>query len=195
MTRRAERPRFRKAALKNTMITTNIEKAIEDLRITSRRYAKFERYYNGLHELSFATEKFANAFGTQFREFAMNLCPAVCDAVRDKLKITSFGVEEGPTDAGCDAMSIWDRNRMALRSGEVHKEALKNGDAYAIVWPDEQGRARIYPNNAANISVTYDEEAPGRITRAAKFWRTADRQRRWPMLAGSEPASISCSRG
>ncbi|MGD9563572.1 MAG: phage portal protein [Pyrinomonadaceae bacterium] len=159
-------------------MNTTIEKAIEDLRIASRRYTRFERYYSGLHELSFATEKFANAFGSQFREFAMNLCPAVCDAVKDKLKITGFAVDAGPSDAASQAASVWDENRMPLRSGELHKEVLKNGDAYAIVWPDGDGRARIYPNNAANISVSYDEETPGRISSAAKYWRTADKHTR-----------------
>ena len=159
-------------------MNTNIEKAIEDLRISSRRYARLERYYNGVHELSFATEKFQNAFGTQFREFAMNLCPAVCDAVKDKLKITSFTVDEGPPNAALQAARIWSANRMDLRSGEVHKEALKNGDAYAIVWPDANGRARIFPNGAASIAVAYDEESPGRIKQAAKFWRTGDKHTR-----------------
>ncbi len=159
-------------------MNTQIEKAIEDLSVNSRRYAKFERYYGGLHELSFATEKFANAFGSQFREFAMNLCPAVCDAVKDKLKITGFAIDAGPPNAGLRAARIWHDERMGLRSGEVHKEALKNGDAYVIVWPGGNGRARIYPNNAASICVTYDEEAPGTIVSAAKFWRTSHKHTR-----------------
>ena len=159
-------------------MNTNIEQAVENLRSAARRYAKYERYYNGVHELSFATEKFVNAFGSQFREFAMNLCPAVCDAVKDKLKINGFGVEAGPGGAASHSSRIWDANRMALRSGEVHKEVLKNGDAYAIVWPDAEGRATIYPNSAAGVSVEYDEESPGRIISAAKFWRTADQHTR-----------------
>ncbi len=169
---------------------TNIEHAIENLRTNNRRYAKFERYYSGIHELSFATEKFVNAFGSQFREFAMNLCPAVCDAVKDKLKITGFAVEHpgrnasvneranGADDTASYIARIWDANRMDLRSGEIHKEALKNGDAYAIVWPDANGRAAIFPNSASNIAVSYDEEMPGRIESAAKFWRTADKRTR-----------------
>ncbi len=61
-------------------MNNNIEHALEELRINSRRYAKLERYYRGVHDLSFATEKFQNAFGNLFREFAMNLCPALrCD--------------------------------------------------------------------------------------------------------------------
>lgn len=159
-------------------MNTNIEKAIEDLRTNNRRYSKYERYYNGAHELSFATEKFVNAFGSQFREFAMNLCPVVCDAVKDKLKITAFAVEQGGDDNPSHVDRIWNRNRMALRAGEIHKEALKNGDAYAIVWPDAAGRAVIFPNNAANIAVSYDDEDPGRISCAAKFWRIAGKHTR-----------------
>ena len=64
------------------------------------------------------------------------------------------------------------------RAGEIHKEALKNGDAYAIVWPDADGNAAIYPNRASSITVEYDEELPGKIVWAAKFWRTKDKHTR-----------------
>ena len=70
----------------------HIEQAITNLRTNSARYAKTERYYNGDHDLAFATEKFQNTFGTLFREFALNLCPVICDAVRDKLRVTGFSV-------------------------------------------------------------------------------------------------------
>src|SRR6185369_5275301 len=70
----------------------DIEQAIDAFRCRAAKYAKNERYYRGDHDLAFATEKFENAFGSLFREFAMNLCPAICDAVKDKLRITNFGV-------------------------------------------------------------------------------------------------------
>ncbi len=176
-----------------------IEQALEQFRTNTHRYSKSERYYRGEHNLSFASEKFQNTFGSLFREFAMNLCPAICDAVKDKLKITGFGVDEAGTQAPLpanaakavrasdlmqagslrsDANRIWQNNRMATRSGEVHKEALKNGDAYAIVWPNADGEVTIYPNKAANIAIAYDEESPGKILWAAKYWRTADKHTR-----------------
>src|SRR5437763_5049191 len=77
----------------------HIEQAIQNFRASSARYSKTERYYRGDHDLAFATEKFANTFGQLFREFAMNLCPAICDAVRDKLRVTGFGVNVGPPAA------------------------------------------------------------------------------------------------
>ena len=67
---------------------------------------------------------------------------------------------------------------MAIRSGEIHKEVLKNGDAYAIVWPDAEGRALIYPNSAANVAVIYDDEMPGQLKSAAKYWIDSDKHTR-----------------
>ena len=158
----------------------HLEKTIANLRNSAVRCERFERYYAGDHDLSFATDKFRNAFGTLFREFALNLCPAVCDAVRDKLKITGFGIDDAvdEPDVRRAAAEIWARRRMPFRSGEVHKEALKTGDAYVIVWPAGDGSAGIYPQRSSAIAVEYDEEEPGRVLSAAKMWTTAAQRTR-----------------
>ena len=150
----------------------HIEQAIEQFRNQAGRYRRTKRYYAGEHNLNFASEKFVNTFGELFREFALNLCPAIVDAMKDKLKITGFGVSDlkvanraGSDRAGSlnsrmdkgaltyvratDAIDrIWRANRMAIRAGEIHKEALKNGDAYVIVWPGADGTVQIFPNAA-----------------------------------------------
>ncbi|MEJ7624081.1 MAG: phage portal protein [Pyrinomonadaceae bacterium] len=204
----------------------DIEQALVRIRDGSARYEKAGRYYDGDHDLAFATEKFQNTFGTLFREFALNLCPVICDALKDKLRITGFGVDDAGTQAPLPASGredaggreqrfmlnnarrryaggtgvagrgacvpagdlnsatrrIWQRNRMGTRAGEIHKEAHKTGDAYAIVWPNELGEAVIYANRAANITVVYDDDAPGRIAWAAKVWRLADKHVRLNLM-------------
>src|SRR3954463_3634199 len=132
-------------------MNNDLQTALDTFRLNATRYSKYQRYYNGNHDLAFATEKFQNTFGNLFREFALNLCPVVCDAVRDKLRIRStrrnagslpasvgehFGeataLNAAPPQAGSlrsDAGSIWQRSRMGLRAGEVHKEVLRSGDA------------------------------------------------------------------
>ncbi len=154
-----------------------LEQAIDQFRNQAARYRKTRRYYAGEQDLQFASEKFASTFGNLFREFALNLCPAIVDAVRDKLKIESFG---GNADAFVreSVERIWRSNRMAIRSGEVHKETLKNGDAYVIVWPGSDGRVQIVPQSAETCTVHYDENEPGRIAWAAKQWRDADKRTR-----------------
>jgi len=173
-------------------MNNDLQTALDIFRLNAIRYAKYQRYYDGNHDLAFATEKFQNTFGNLFREFALNLCPVVCDAVRDKLRIAGLkaeppalaggfldarGGQKPPANAGGSPSSdIWTRSRMGLRSGEVHKEALRTGDAYVIVWPDASGKATIFPNRAANIAVQYDDEGTGNILWAAKWWTTRDKR-------------------
>lgn len=171
------------------IMNRDIERALNTLRTNTARYTRAERYYNGEHDLAFATEKFQSTFGMLFREFALNLCPIVCDAVRDKLRVTGFSLEDdegaaaraetsGDDEIIHTARRIWRHNRMGTRSGEVHKEALRSGDGYVIVWPDAAGHARIYPHRARGVTVIYDDEEPGRIEFAAKCWTTADKYTR-----------------
>ncbi len=176
----------------------HIEEAVANLNAARGRYAKTERYYDGDHDLVFATQKFQNTFGSLFREFALNLCPAVCDAVRDKLKITGFSVDEA-AGAGVDAVKretrrIWHANAMATRAGEVHKEALKNGDAYVIVWPNAEGDVTIYPNRARSCTAVYDPEFPGRVIRAAKYWRGGDKRMRLNLFYADRVEKYVCER-
>jgi hypothetical protein len=152
----------------------DITPALKVLRDRKPRYQEYAGYYDGRHPLAFATNKFRGAFGALFEAFADNLCPAVVDAVADRLVVTGFDVEEGSEQAADDAWGVWLANRMDRRAGEVHLEVLKQGDAYVIVWPDADGRPTIYPNPAATVTVTYDEEQPGRLASAAKVWATVD---------------------
>lgn len=138
-------------------------------------YDKPKRYYNGDHDLAFATKKFVNSFGSLFREFALNLCPAVVDALKDKLIVTGFRPETGDDATAEKAWQIWQQNRMGTRSGQVHKEAVRAGDAYVIVWVDTQQRVTIYPQPAEQCTVCYDTESPGTLLWAAKYWETSNR--------------------
>jgi hypothetical protein len=156
-------------------INPDIEAAVNKLKIQATAYDKASNYYDGTHELRFASEKFKNTFGSLFKEFALNLCPAVVDAVKDKLVINGFRVEEGSPTAPVDAWKIWQDNSMTNRAGEVHTEAVKNGDAYVIVWPNKEGEVTIYPNEARSCAVFYDEETPGKIMWAAKYWTTKEK--------------------
>ncbi len=149
--------------------------ALNSLSARLTKYGLYERYYNGDHALAFATEKFRNAFGVLFAAFADNLSPVVCDAVADRLKVIGFGVEEGDDAYGGAAWELWEENRMDRQSGQVHLDALKEGDAYVVVWPDpETGEVQIYPNDPSRVVVGYSQETPGLVDMAAKVWAVSD---------------------
>jgi len=157
-----------------------------------RRYSLYWNYYEGNHRLAFATDKFKESFGNLFREFAENSCPAVVDSLVDRLKLLGFRSsdavleqKEVPSvipgmpgrkrtlvvdDHGQMAWDIWTRNRMDLRSKDVHREATIMGDAYVLVWPNDDGTAGIWPQIANEVSVQYDPNQQGVVYRASKKW-------------------------
>jgi len=158
--------------------TDDLKWALDDLRARQLDYALAADYYYGRHRLAFATNKFRSAFGSLLKAFADNLCPIVVDTVADRLQVSGFTTEDANPAVAQAATDIWRANRMDRRSGEVHTEALRAGDAYVIVWPDAAGLPRLYPQAAHQCTVYYDAEAPGLIVKAAKLWRD-ERQKIW----------------
>jgi hypothetical protein len=148
----------------------------------SKLYRLYQAYYDGDHRLSFASEKFRNTFGRLFTALADNLCPRVVDALADRLQLVGFEVERGPAELADEAMDLWQENRMDQRAGQTILEALISGDSYVLVWPatlpDIEGeRPVFYPQDALEMVVHYDQEIPGQINWAAKFWRDDERKK------------------
>ena len=118
-------------------MNTHIEQALYNFRTTGARYARAERYYHGDHDLAFASAKFENTFGSLFREFALNLCPAICDAIRDRLKVEGFGIssphvsedfrnEEKALTNVRASDTIWHRNRMLAGQHSIGRSRILN---------------------------------------------------------------------
>lgn len=163
-------------------------------------YRKYCAYYDGEHDLRFATYKFRTTFGNMFREFAENMCPAVVDSLNERLKILGFQSSDAQLKSeqvdvpfpgapahtritkvdpfGESLWDIWNRNDMDIKSSEVHLESLKEGDAYVIVWPDENMRATIWPQVAVECRVHYDPNTAGKVVQGEKAWYD-DLIRRW----------------
>lgn len=162
--------------------------ALRELPRNAAKYALARRYYDGDHDLQFATERWRNVFGKLFRQLKLNLCPVLVDTPKARLRVQGWEFEnqldeeeeetlELPPDVVKTARrlerraaEIWRRNRMQKRAGEVHNEALTCGDSYVIVWPNKAGQATFYPHLAGTVAVEHDTENPGYLTRGAKAW-------------------------
>jgi hypothetical protein len=144
----------------------DVTRALKQIGERQKQIKKYRRYYDGDHDLAFATNKFKNAFADLFKEFAYNMCPSVVDALADRLRITGFG----KSPAGDQAWLIWQSNKMTQRAGEVHTDAFITGDAYVIVWPDGDGAPVISVNTAEETTVHYADEDRAMIDWAAKRW-------------------------
>lgn len=140
-------------------------------------YMKYINYYEGVHNLRFATEKWRNAFGHLFKQFADNLCPAIVDAAADRMQIIGFDTPENEK-VGKELWNIWTKTRMDRRAGSVHEHAFKVGDAYVIVWPNPvTGGIEVSPNPAHQICPYYSDDGQT-MEWATKLWPTITGQYR-----------------
>jgi hypothetical protein len=62
-----------------------IQWALDQFKALDKGYCRARDYYDGKHNLRFATAKFKGAFGALFEELADNLCPVVVETVSDRL--------------------------------------------------------------------------------------------------------------
>lgn len=136
-------------------------------------YESFQDYYNGDHELAFATTKWNDTFGTEFEEFSDNWCQVVVDSMVQRLEILGWDVDGKNDDEAKQAEAIWDRNYGSLEADDVHNQGAVKGDSFVIVWedPENPGEAQFFFNDATEVQVFYDPLNPRRIARAAKTWK------------------------
>lgn len=147
----------------------DIEAALKKISLKRTSVQKYIAYYKGEHRLNYAGDKFRTKFGEQLKKFRDNLCRTAVVAPCDRLQINGFADETKAAIYG-DAWEIWKYSSMPRFAKRVHKDAFKTGNGYVIVWADESGQARIYPQKAENCCVWYNEET-NRVSRGAKLWR------------------------
>lgn len=167
-----------------TVPNPDIRVALKQLKARAATYARFCNYYDGDQPLTFESQTYRENFSRRVASFQENVCPAVVNSISDRLRITGWEVEDtdvapatpdeetDPADAEATAAAVWNlwtRDRMSIRAGEVHKTASKCGDAYVIVWPDPNGRPRVYPQDPGSMTVKYDADLVA-IAWGAKFW-------------------------
>lgn len=157
------------------VVNADLEWAIEDVRKRIPAYTLFRQYDEGDHRLLFATEKFLNAFGALFQEFADNMCDDVVDGITDRLQIIGWASSDKSVNLLAD--EVWDRNQGEARSGAVHRNGFREGDGFTIAQLDAQGRARSYKQNPTQMAVRYSTETPDEMDLAAKVWKAGTRYR------------------
>lgn len=138
------------------------------------RVARFESYYKGDHNLAFASNKFREAFGGLFSQFADNFCGLVADAVHERLTVQGFRMGRNmPADDA--AWRIWQANGMDVRSSQAIREALVKGESSFSVWsnPNDKSLPIIRVETADQMIVMTDPGSGERLA-ALKRWVAAD---------------------
>lgn len=162
--------------------TTDVAVSIDQKRIIKRCLQKLERkipivrrykrYYDGAHDLNFASEKFTTAFAKQLHKFRDNLCKTCVKAPADRLEIIGFASDTS-SDVYATSWAIWKRSQMPKVSKRIHRDAFKTGDGFAIAWAGSDGKARIVKQDPENCTVFYNPETDT-VEFGAKLWRGLD---------------------
>lgn len=137
---------------------------------------KYRNYYEGEHDLVFATEKYIGAFGETFKAFADNFCGTVIDVLSDRLQLTGFGT----TAPAKVAWQMWQDSLLGMTFGELFQDALLVGDAYLLIWPNAENTRQpdFFISPPEQTTVYYDPEQPRSILWAAKLWSEPDGSQR-----------------
>ncbi|WP_343955668.1 phage portal protein, partial [Nonomuraea longicatena] len=141
----------------------HLERELNNQSATARRY---DDYYEGRHQLSFAAAKFREAFGSMFEDtWADNFASLVVDSVAERLQVDGFRFTEDP-EADTDSLDIWQRNGLDADSDAAHTDALVTGASFITVWGDSDGEPIVVPESAHEMVVSY---VPGsrKVIRAA----------------------------
>jgi hypothetical protein len=159
----------------------DIQTAIDTIKGKLPTCEAYCAYYDGDHRLAFASDRFATTFGQTLKGMRDNLCPIVVDAPADRMEVMNFsGDDADKRSAVADAAwNIWQREALELVSHDTHRSALKCGEGYLIVWPDDDGNAHFYPQDPRQCAVIEDEDTARKLF-AAKQWvvTLADNKRR-----------------
>ncbi|MEM9609938.1 MAG: phage portal protein [Actinomycetota bacterium] len=154
-------------------------------RLEARRFhlETLDRYYDGEHDLLFATERFRKAFGGLFREFADNWCELVVDAVEERLSVTGFRVGDA-TEADAEAWRIWQANGLDAESQVGTTNALVHGAGYVMVGPDDDDERTplITIEDAHEVIVDHDPARRRRRRAALKRYRDEEEGREYATL-------------
>lgn len=155
----------------------DIQKALDTIKAKLPVTEKYVRYYDGEHPLTFASKSFQTAFGQVLRSLHDNLCPIVVDAPADRMEVINFSGDDPKVESAVavSAWALWQRETLELLSNDVHKEALKTGDAYLIVWPDEFNVSQFYAQDSRQCAMIVDMDT-GAALYGAKQWMTEEKR-------------------
>lgn len=138
-------------------------------------------YYNGEQRLSFATQKFKEAFARFYSPLANNWMKIVVDAPVSRMEIQGFRFDPDTSkntwelDADSDAWKMWQANNFDAASRMVHTDACKLGISYVLVAPpDPDDRYNSAPlmtgEHPSQCFVMADPANPTKRVAAIKRW-------------------------
>jgi hypothetical protein len=149
-----------------------LDKALDQLRALAARYNVYENYDLGFHPIMFSSQSFRNFYAEVMRRYRLNLCRPIVDAISERVSIDAW---EGNDDA-----QTWWLERGLTIQNRLHRQTLRSGDGYVLVWPDGtmDGELRAHRILANEATVVYSDESET-PEYGIKLWQQEIGRDRW----------------
>jgi hypothetical protein len=151
----------------------------QQLTIRQGDVARWQRYYDGLQPLRFATEEYQKFFGKQYEGFRDNWCAPVVDTLAEKLTVAGLkvpesaaGDEDGDMAADRDFARVWAMNECQEQSSQAFVEACIARRAFALCWGDDDDpeTPEITFESPDEVIIGYEPGARRKRLAALKRW-------------------------
>lgn len=155
---------------------TDLERAVAALAAKQAPITTLWRYFDGDHPVVYTNERLREVFSGVDARFTENWCSVVVNAVADRVALQGWTVagDEAATQQLADDWATLD---MSIEAADAHLAAMVTGEAFLIIWPDEDDQVQAYYNDPRLCHVQYDPANPRKALWAAKWWDGDDEKR------------------
>lgn len=145
---------------------SNVKNAVAVLLGRKDEYELAESYYEGTVGEVFTSHALRRHLrgNTAYR---VNFTRTVVDAVHNRLELAN--VVASTQTAQNKIGKFFEQDSFQIEANDIHLGALEYGDAYAIVWPNEDGEWEVTYNSPVTTTIIYDPETRKK-SYAAKMW-------------------------
>lgn len=140
----------------------HVTQALEGHTAHSKLIATYRDYYEGRHQLRYATKDFDQRYGDVVRSLRENLIPGIVSAYADKTHVETWTADD--TQLASEAIEGLDRLH-----ARVTREKYLTGSAFVLVWPGPNGDPQPHFHTAQQIIPTVDPTNPAVLQHAVKL--------------------------
>lgn len=154
---------------------TDLAIAVAGMRHRRIHHGTYWQYYDGDQKAKYLSEKLKEMFnGINETLFTQNWCSVVVAAALDRINLDGWTASDNkPANELLE--KVWSELAVAIEAHELHEALLVTGEAFLMVWPDEDCDCglQISFNDARNCHMEYQSFDASEPRFGAKVWRDA----------------------
>ncbi|KKL18560.1 hypothetical protein LCGC14_2474290, partial [marine sediment metagenome] len=146
----------------------DLDRALKALSAKLDGYEDIWNYYDGDQPLMYTSGRLRDIFkDLDMATFVENWCAVIIDAANDRINLRGVTLEDKTAN---DALKVlWEELGINLEADDVHEAALVIGEAYIMVWKDDEAIDVVY-NDPRLVHLFYESANPKKKWYGAKWW-------------------------